>query len=131
MKLSTKSRYGLKAVYILAKSDGDVVPLSVLSKDIGVSSAYIEQIMRLLKARGIIESSRGVSGGYLLAKPCEEITLGEVIRALEEDLEIVDCIGKTPCNGMCETKKVWEKVYDAINDTLDGMTLKDMRDNNI
>lgn len=131
MKLSTKSRYGLKAAYILAQSGDNVVPLSTLSKEIGVSSAYIEQIMRLLKSRGIVESARGASGGYVLARPAEKITLGEVIRALEEDLEIVDCIGKKPCNGMCETKKVWEKIYDAINDTLDGMTLKDMCDNNI
>lgn len=131
MKLSTKSRYGLKAAYILAKSDDKVVPLSVLSKEIGVSASYIEQLMRLLKADGIVESARGAQGGYVLKKSADETTVGEVIRSLEENLEIVDCIGKSPCTANCETKKVWEKIYSAINGALDEMTLKDMCDGNV
>lgn len=126
MKLSTKSRYGLKAAYILAKSGKEIVPLSTLSKEIGVSGGYIEQLMRLLKADDIVTSERGSNGGYLLAREPSEILVGEVMRSLEDNLEIADCLTKTPCSTNCATRKVWERIYNAINESLDKITLQDM-----
>lgn len=130
MKLSTKARYGLRAVYFLGKSSPEVVSLAVLSKDIGVSSGYIEQLMRLLKQDGIVESVRGVSGGYVLARTPDKITLGEILRSLEDGLELVDCISGTKCSAHCPTRDVWVKIYDAINETLDKITLKQMLEDN-
>lgn len=131
MKLSTKSRYGLKAVYILAKNYGEVVPLSTLSKEIGVSSGYIEQLMRLLKKDNIVNSERGLLGGYVLSKEPKEILIGEVMRSLEDNLEITDCLSKAPCTMTCSTRKVWERIYSAINDTLDKVTIEDMLQGNV
>lgn len=130
MKLSTKSRYGLKAVYFLGRNSNDVVSLATLSKDIGVSSGYIEQLMRLLKKDGIVESVRGVSGGYVLARTPKAITLGEILRSLEDGLELVDCISSGACSGHCPTRKVWVTIYDAINETLDKITLEQMLQDN-
>ena len=62
MKLSTKARYGLKAALILTKANGNIVPLSVMSKEIGVSSAYIERLMKLMKDSSIVDSARGITG---------------------------------------------------------------------
>ncbi len=128
MKLSTKARYGLRACYILGKSYGEITPLAVLSKDIGVGGGYIEQLMRLLKKDGIVDSVRGMQGGYVLAREPKEISLGEIMRSLEDGLELVECISSGDCIGNCPTRKVWMKVYNAINDTLNGISLKNMID---
>ncbi len=126
MKISTKSRYGLKAVHYLAKNTSDVLPISKISADLEISQDYLEQLLRLLKKAGIIETTRGVQGGYKLARNPSEITVGEVLRVLEDNLQIVDCVGEAPCMKNCPTKDVWEKVYVAINETLDQITLDQM-----
>ncbi len=126
MKISTKSRYGLKAVHYLAKHAEEVLPITKISADLEISQDYLEQLLRLLKKADIIQTTRGVQGGYALAKkPCD-ITVGEVLRVLEDNLQIVDCVAKAPCMKNCPTKDVWEKVYCAINETLDGITLDQM-----
>ncbi|MEG1805996.1 MAG: Rrf2 family transcriptional regulator, partial [Clostridia bacterium] len=91
---------------------------------------YIEQLMRLLKNDGIVESVRGVSGGYMLARTADKITLGEILRSLEDGLELVDCISGGECQGHCPTRKIWITIYDAINETLDKITLKQMLEDN-
>ncbi len=128
MKISTKSRYGLKAVHYLAKNADEVLPITKISADLGISQDYLEQLLRLLKKAEIIQTTRGVQGGYALSKkPCE-ITVGEVLRVLEDNLQIVDCVGGSckPCGIDCPTKDIWEKVHIAINQTLDNITLDQM-----
>lgn len=125
MKLSSKAHYGLKACYILAENYPDnTVSASTLEKEISVSGKYLEKIMRILSSRDIIAATRGASGGYYLKRPPCEITVGEIVRALEDDMEIVNCIGK-PCV-MCPTSAVWKKLYDGINAVLDGITVRQM-----
>ena len=132
MKLSTKSRYGLKAVYVLgnAYNDKEIVTLATLSKHILVGSSYIEQILRLLKKDGIVESVRGATGGYTLTKHPKEITIGEILRSLEDGLELVDCIADGSCHDDCPTRKIWVTIYNSINDTLDKITLEQMLEEN-
>ena len=132
MKLSTKSRYGLKAVYVLgnAYNDKEIVSLATLSKHILVGSSYIEQILRLLKKDGIVESVRGATGGYTLTRTPEQITLGEILRSLEDGLELVDCIADGSCHDDCPTRKIWVTIYNAINETLDKITLEQMLEDN-
>ena len=129
MKISSKSRYGLKACQVMAENYEGAQPigLSVISRQAGVTDAYLEQIMILLRRAGIVDSVRGVSGGYYLSRPPEEITGGEVMRALEDGLEIAKCI-HTPCadGAHCKTRDIWYKIYRSINKVLDDMTLKDM-----
>lgn len=124
MKISSKAHYGLQAVFILAKK-GDVVSAKVLEKEIGVSCKYLERIMRILTSAGVVQANRGIQGGYYLAKPAKETTAGEVVRALEDQLEIIECVTVKNCN-KCGTSVVWKKLYQGINDILDSITLSDM-----
>ncbi len=127
MKLSSKTHYGLMACHVLGRNYPDTaVSASALENYISVSGKYIEQIMRLLSKRNIVLANRGANGGYYLARPPKEITVGQVVRALEDDMEIIECVkdgGKCKC---CPSSKVWKKLYDGINDLLDGITLEQM-----
>ena len=127
MRLSSKSQYGLKACFILAQNYPDrCVSASALEKEIAVSGKYIEKIMRMLSGQGVVTAERGVTGGYKLARAPEQITIGDVARALEDNMEIADCITST-CE-KCATGTVWRKLYAGINEVLDSMTLQTMLD---
>ena len=131
MKLSSKTQYGLMACHILADNyPNNAVSASALEARIAVSGKYLEKIMRMLSSRGIIAASRGASGGYYLAKAPEEIKIGEIVRALEDDMQIIDCVGsgKKCC---CPSQAVWKRLYDGINEVLDSMTLQQMLDGEI
>ncbi len=124
MKLSSKTHYGLMACHILGKHyPDDTVSATTLEKQISVSGKYLEKIMRLLTQRGIVLANRGAQGGYYLAKAPEDITVGEIVRALEEDLEIIECVSKSGSCKCCPSSVVWRKLYGGINELLDGMTL--------
>ena len=127
MKLSSKTRYGLRDCHLLGLAyPENTVSATALDTQIGVSGKYIEKIMRMLSSREIVSASRGANGGYYLARSPKEITIGEIVRTLEDDMEIVECVktdGKCKC---CPSSKVWKKLYDGINDLLDGITLEQM-----
>lgn len=124
MKISSKAHYGLQAVFLLAKENG-VLSAKDLEKQIGVSGKYLERIMRILSNAGVIKANRGTAGGYYLAKSPKQTTAGEVVRALEDELEIIGCVKNDACN-KCGTSFVWKKLYNGINDILNGITLEDM-----
>ena len=132
MKLSSKTHYGLMACHILANNyNGQPVSASELEAKISVSGKYLEKIMRMLSARGIVSANRGASGGYFLAKPPEDIKIGEIVRALEDDMEIIECVTKKgTCKG-CPSSKVWKRLYNGINELLDSMTLRQMLDGEV
>ena len=92
MKLSTKGRYGLRAMIDLALySDEEAVSIQSISVRQNISDNYLEQLVRKLKKEGLVVSVRGAQGGYRLAKPADEISVGDVLRALEGSLEAVSC----------------------------------------
>ncbi len=132
MKLSSKTHYGLIACHILGRNYPDkLVPASMLENHISVSGKYLEKIMRLLSSRNIVVASRGANGGYMLARAPEDITIGEIVRTLEDDMVLIPCVaseGKCKC---CPTSGVWKKLYESINIVLDKMTLKQMLDGDI
>ena len=125
MKLSSKTHYGLIACHILGKNYPDnAVSASTLEAHISVSGKYIEQIMRMLSKRNIVSANRGASGGYYLSRPPKDITVGEIVRALEDDMEIIECVkddGKCKC---CPSSGVWKKLYEGINGILDSISLE-------
>lgn len=129
MKLSSKTHYGLMALFVLGKNYPDkAVPASMLENYISVSGKYLEKIMRILTGRNIVTATRGANGGYFLTRAPEEISIGEIVRALEDDMEIIECVkveGKCKC---CPTSAVWKKLYKEINAVLDGMNLKQIID---
>lgn len=131
MKISSKSRYGLKACYELAlKADQGPIPLAMLVESAGTTVNYLEQIMMLLRKNNIVMAERGAQGGYFLSREPENISLGEILRALEDGLKIADCIeGECIDKKLCPTHSVWQKMYDSLNSMLDNYTLKDMIDN--
>ena len=133
MKLSTKGRYGLRAVLDLAvNGKNEAVALSGIAERQDISISYLEQLIAKLKKAGIVNSIRGAQGGYILAKKPEEISVGDILRALEGDLNPVDCaeiIGSgSSCTGadLCVTKYVWMRISDSINNTVDTMKLSEL-----
>ncbi len=127
MKLSSKTHYGLMACHILARNYPDKsVSASMLEKYIAVSGKYLEKILRMLSKRDIISASRGAQGGYYLARAPKEITIGEIVRALEDDMEIIECVSKDGKCKCCPTSNVWKRLYDGINGLLDSMNLEQM-----
>ena len=132
MKLSTKGRYGLRAIIDLARySENEPVSISSISARQDISERYLEQLVALLKKAGLVKSIRGASGGYVLAKKIDEISVGDVLRALEGDLEPVKCMGLEEnggcsASGECVTKYVWQKINDSINQTVDNMKLSEL-----
>lgn len=124
MKLSSKTHYGVQILSLLA-AENRLFSAKELEKYTGVSSKYLEKVLKILLSVGAVTSSRGATGGYTLAKPAEEISMGEVVRALEEDnMEIIGCVKRTGC--CCPSSALWKKLFDGINDILDGVTLSDV-----
>lgn len=125
MKISSKAHYGLQACFLLARANGKAVSAKELEKEIGVSCKYLERIMRTLTGAGVVKAVRGTQGGYYLVKSASETTAGDVVRALEDDLEIIGCVKNGTCV-KCSSSAVWRKLYDGINDVLNSITLADM-----
>ena len=135
MKLSTKGRYSVTALYELALHYGEgVVPLKTIAKTQGISEHYLEQLMAQLRRMGLVESVRGAQGGYTLALPPEEVTIGRIITAVEGPIALVDCLltdaearGQS-CEraGNCVTRQIWEEVRDSINSVLNNISLADL-----
>lgn len=129
MKLSTKGRYGLRALIDLARySEIEPVPISSISARQGISERYLEQLMALLKKADLVKSIRGAGGGYVLAREQKDISVGDVLRALEGSLEPVECSGfqaEEGCEaaGGCVTKYVWQRINESINHTVDEIKL--------
>ena len=127
MKLSSKTHYGLMAANVLGKNYPDnPVSAKTLESYIRVSGKYLERIMRMLTSRGIVCAERGAQGGYVLTRPPEEITVGEIVRALEDDIEIIECVKDGAKCKCCPSSAVWKRLYAKINETLDSMTLGQM-----
>lgn len=131
MKLSTKGRYGLKAMFDLALYHSDTpVALSSIAERRNISLSYLEQLISQLKKAGVVISIRGAQGGYKLNGTPETITVGQVLRALEQ-LAPVDCVTDDhDCESseFCVTRVIYQKILDSILDTVDNITLQDMLD---
>ncbi|MTI80088.1 MAG: Rrf2 family transcriptional regulator [Firmicutes bacterium] len=132
MKLSTKGHYGLKAMYDLALHySNDPIPLKTVAERQRLSENYLEQLIAALRKAGLVRSVRGAQGGYILAKPPEEITVGDVVRVLEGPIAPLECVSEEyigDCDqfNYCISRNVWAKVRDSISDVLDSISLADM-----
>lgn len=125
MKLSAKGRYGLKVMSYLGSRFGeDAISLSNISEAINVSDKYAEQILLTLRKSDLVQATRGANGGYFIERNPSEISVGEILRALEDGLVIVDCISEgCPNQNKCNTYVVWDKLYKQINGFLDSLML--------
>lgn len=131
MRLSTKGRYGLRAMIDLAVYQGEEpVSLQSIAERQSISEGYLEQIMAKLKKAGLVTSIRGVNGGYFLGKEARDISVGDILRALEGDLRAVTCKAqeKEGCanSDFCVSRYVWKKINDSIMHTVDTMYLEQL-----
>ena len=132
MKLSTRTRYGIRAILELAENHGNgPLQLRVIARDQGVSVKYLEQLMAMLKAAGIVRSVRGSKGGYILAKTPGQIKVSECFQCLEGTLITTECVeDESFCERTndCIARQVWTEVQEAVMGVLQSMTLQDLVD---
>lgn len=131
MKLSTKGRYGLRALIDLAMySEEEAVSIASIAQRQHISESYLEQLLARLRKDGLIVSIRGAGGGYRLAKEAEDISVGDILRSLEGNLEAVECPGLTEhgCDGadLCVTKYVWQRINESITRAVDDIKLSQL-----
>lgn len=129
MKLSSRSKYGIRAMVALASIGGNVpVSINTISKKENISAYYLDQLFALLKNGNLIRSTRGARGGYVLSKSPDRITVGEIFKLLEGPLEIADCADGTTCSGSsdCITKVLWDRIRKNIENLLNSITLQDI-----
>lgn len=136
MKLSTRGRYGLKAMFQLAVHYGEgPIPLNSIADEQDLSENYLEQLVSTLRKEGLLNSVRGAQGGYMLARPPENITVGSILRTLEGNMAPADCVIDEDygCENEenCVTKLVWVRIRDSIDEVIDSITLKDMLDEQV
>jgi len=130
VKISTKARYGTRAMIDIGEHFGKgPVSLRKLAERQCISMKYMEQIVPLLKASGLIRSTRGALGGYVLAKEPGEISLRDILQALEGSWSLVDCLDDDKLCDLakeCVTYEIWLDIQTAIYRILDSTTLADM-----
>jgi Rrf2 family protein len=138
MIFSTKSEYGVRVMVELARRGGaEPVALADIAKHEGLPPAYLEHLVARLRRAGLVESRRGAHGGYLLAREPAQITMAEVVEALEGRIAPIECFSSTPdgtihcvrefdAERVCTTKILWTRVRAAILDTLQETTLAEL-----
>lgn len=130
MKVSTKGRYGLRAMVDLAihSSDGQVA-LNAIAQRQEISANYLEQVFSTLRKAGLVKSIKGAQGGYLMAMRPSQMTVGMILRALEGNLSVVDRSENTgPDRSIqnCIQKMVWDVMTETVNNMVDQVTLEDL-----
>ena len=138
MIFSTKSEYGVRVMVELARRGGaEPVALAEIAEHEGLPPAYLEHLVARLRRAGLVESRRGAHGGYLLAREPAQITMAEVVEALEGRIAPIECFSSTPdgtihcvrefdAERVCTTKILWTRVRAAILDTLQETTLAEL-----
>ena len=130
MKLSTRTRYGIRAILELAENDGKrPLRLRIIAQRQDISIKYLEQLMAILRSAGFVRSVRGAKGGYMLAKPPNQIKLSDVFDCLEGYVTTVECVeDKKYCERSddCIARQVWIQVQDAIKNVLQSITVQDL-----
>jgi Rrf2 family transcriptional regulator, cysteine metabolism repressor len=131
MKLSTKGRYGVKAMFELALNYGnEPISIKAIAEKQAISEYYLEQLFGTLRKAGLITSSRGAMGGYVLSKLPAEISAADILNVLEGPIEISECITDEEMNcskaDYCATRLLWLKISSSVNDVINSVTLQDM-----
>ena len=130
MKLSTRTRYAVRAMIELAKHDTNrPLQLKIIAEKQEISIKYLEQLMAVLKSAGLIKSIRGSKGGYVLSKAPNQIALNDILHCVEGPISTVECVEDgTRCSRAadCAAREVWKRVEQAIENVLQSITLQDV-----
>jgi len=127
MRLSTKGRYAVTAMLDLSINDHTgPVTLMEISRCQGISLSYLEQLFAKLRKSGLVKGIRGPGGGYRLARPAADITIADIIAAVDEKVDATQCGGKENCQDgeVCLTHELWIRLSEKIFQFLDGITLE-------
>lgn len=126
MRLTTKGRYAVTAMLDLSLNYGvGAITLADISERQGISLSYLEQLFARLRKQGLVSSSRGPGGGYRLSRAAHDITVLDVISAVDEKVDSTQCEGRQNCHGdeQCLSHELWQSLSDQIRVYLDGITL--------
>ncbi len=129
MKLTTRGRYAVTAMLDLALHNHEgPISLADISTRQTISLSYLEQLFSRLRKNGLVESARGPGGGYLLGQPMTEISVSDVVGAVDEHVDATRCGGKHNCQGdlQCLTHDLWEELSEQIAKFLDSVSLADL-----
>jgi Rrf2 family protein len=129
MKISTKGRYGLKAMIDLAlySTSENTITLKSISERQNVSERYLEQIFSSLRKNDLVRSIKGPQGGYMLSREAKDTTVGNILRALEGDIHIVSTEEEINCKiDKCIKDNLWNKINGSIDKIVDSVTLEDL-----
>jgi Rrf2 family iron-sulfur cluster assembly transcriptional regulator len=133
MKLTSKGRYAVTAMLDIAlNSQRDEIEMPITLAEISdrqqISLSYLEQLFAKLRRYGLVKSVRGPGGGYLLGMPIDQIAIGMIIAAVNENITATKCKGKGNCQGgiTCLTHSLWEQLSEEIEDFLNGITIADL-----
>jgi Rrf2 family iron-sulfur cluster assembly transcriptional regulator len=136
MRLTTKGRFAVTAMIDLALRQGKgPVTLAGISQRQAISLSYLEQLFGKLRRHEIVESIRGPGGGYSLARKADQVTVADIIIAVDEPLDATQCGGKENCHGAdaatgtrCMTHELWATLNEKMVDYLDSVSLQDLVD---
>lgn len=130
MRLTTKGRFAVTAMLDLAMSESDKpVTLAGISERQAISLSYLEQLFSRLRKQGLVKSVRGPGGGYRIARSHDEISISQIITAVDEQIDATQCGGQENCHGeegRCMTHDLWASLNSKILDYLSGVSLADM-----
>lgn len=129
MRLSTKGRYAVTAMLDLALNGTDgPVTLADISENQGISLSYLEQLFAALRGKGLVRGVRGPGGGYYLGRASDEISIADIICAVDEWVEFTRCKGKQNCHDgqRCLTHSLWDDLSQQIFIFLSDITLADL-----
>lgn len=132
IKLSKLSDYAIVVLSRLSGAAGEVVTVAQMTAYTGIPEPTVSKVLKLLARAGIIESTRGVNGGYALKRPASAITVTELITALEGPIALTTCIetveGSSGCmiDALCPLRGGWKKVNEALTKALDEVSLDDL-----
>ena len=138
MMFSTRAEYGVRVMVELARRDGaEPVSLTEIAQTDELPLSYLEHLVARLRKAGLVESRRGARGGYLLARPAPQITMAEVVEALEGSIAPIECISQAPdgalvcsreadADHVCPTKLLWTRVRGSVIETLEETRLSDL-----
>ena len=129
MRLTTKGRFAVTAMIDLAlRQDKGPVALSRISERQDISLSYLEQLFGRLRRHELVSSSRGPGGGYRLGRESSDITVADIIYAVDEPIDATQCGGKQDCNDddVCMTHELWAALSRHMVDYLDSVTVKDL-----
>jgi Rrf2 family cysteine metabolism transcriptional repressor len=130
MKISTKARYGIRALLDLSlHGNGDLVPLKDIAQRQQISMTYLEHLVAPLISAGIIRSVRGSKGGIVLARSPAQIRLSDIIRILEGSTAPVECVDNPQAcqrSDGCVTRDIWSEMKNAVDGVLESITLENL-----